>query len=102
MGRRGRRTDGSVRVLARGDAKVLLDLPDNSVGVEELVVDRGPAAELVDLEQALRLRVALGVDQSRVDGAVALLGENLLRRVALRVVDELLGPALRVLGDRDR
>src|SRR3954465_3610888 len=102
MGRRGREMRGGVRVLTRGDAKVLLDLADDAVGVEELRVHLGPAAELVDREQALRPRELLVIGRGRVDRAVALLGEDLLRRRAAGVLDELLGALLRVLGDRDR
>src|SRR4051812_21636755 len=102
MGRRGREMRGAVRVLTRGDAKALLDLADDPVGVEELRVHLGPAAELVDREQALRLRELLRVGRGRVDRAVALLGEDLLRWGAARELDELLRALLPVLGYGDR
>src|SRR4051794_32543729 len=54
---------GRRSVLTGSDAKALLDLSDDPLGIEELVVHRGPAAELVDLEQPARRRVLGLVDQ---------------------------------------
>src|SRR4051794_12853685 len=99
---RGR--EGTGAALAAGaDTEALLDLGHEALFlVEELVGDHVPAAELLDREQALRLRVLLGIDQARVDRAVALLSEDLLGRLGPEVVHELLGVAARVLCDRDR
>src|SRR3954464_12539746 len=93
--------------LGSGDPRRLLDLRDRTlVGIEELVVDLRPAAEVADREQALRrreLRLVLGED-ALVDRPVAPVGEDLLRRRRQRVLHERLRllqvPRLRADGDR--
>src|SRR5215218_10018918 len=91
--------------LCGGDTELLLDLRHGpGVRIEELVVDLVPAAELVDLEQLLRLRVDGLVDLAGDDAAVALVGEDLLRLGRLEEVQErlrLLG-RLGLLRDRGR
>src|SRR4051812_2658785 len=93
--------------LRSGDPRRLLDLGDRAlVGIEELVVDLRPAAEVADREEALRrreLRLVLGEDRP-VDGPVAPVGEHLLRGRRERVLHERLRlPAVLRLGDdRDR
>src|SRR3954452_16744448 len=93
--------------LGSGDPRRLLDLRDRTlVGIEELVVDLRPAAEVADREEALRrreLRLVLGEDRS-VDRPVAPVGEHLLGRRRQRVLHErlrlLLVARLRDDGDR--
>src|SRR5436305_1075210 len=76
---------------ATRDAQLVLDLRDGSVvRVEELLVDRGPAAEVVDREQRLRRRELRLVEVGGDHGSVAELGERLLRSVGVEEVDELL------------
>src|SRR3954471_15573986 len=59
--------------LGSGDSQVLLDLGHGAGRrIEELVVDLGPAAEIVDREQLLGRRELLGVEDLLVDRAVAL------------------------------
>src|SRR6187200_243865 len=103
-----RRTAAPVRAsLGSGHPRVLLDLRHRArVGVEELVVDLRPAAEVADREQPLRRREPRGrlPGHRRVHGAVAPRGEGALRRRRDRVARERLG--LRAMGrlrdDRDR
>src|SRR5215218_5227761 len=92
--------------LRSGDSRGFLDLRHRSgLGVEEVVVDLRPAAEVADREQALGggepRRVAL--QHRLVHRPVAPLGELLLRRRRERVTDERLGlgRVLRALDDRD-
>src|SRR4051812_36262956 len=60
--------------------QVLLDRGDRAlIRVEELVVDLRPAAELVDLEELLGIRVRGLVHEVRQHRAVALGGVDLLR-----------------------
>src|SRR3954466_2065537 len=93
--------------LGSGDPRRLLDLGDRAlVGIEELVVDLRPAAEVADREQPLRrreLRLVLGKD-GLVDRPVAPVGEDLLRRRRQRVLHERLRllAVLRLGHDRDR
>src|SRR4051812_26593032 len=103
-GETARGREGTAAALAAGaDTEALLDSGDDAlVLVEELVRHDAPAAELLDREQLLRLRVLAGVDQARVHRAVALLREDLLGRLGPEVVHELLGVAARVLGHGDR
>src|SRR4051795_838495 len=76
---------------ATRDAQLILDLGDGTVvRVEELGVDPGPAAEVVDGEQRLRGGEPALVEVGRDHGPVAVLGEGLLRRVGVQEVDELL------------
>src|SRR4051794_4416162 len=97
--RRGRDRAG---LAASGLPLALEDLRDLAlVGIEQVVVDLRPAAELADLEQPRRVRVGLLVHQPRHHGAVALRGVDLLGGVASQVVDEGLGlPLLLRLRDR--
>src|SRR4051794_37927594 len=93
--------------LGSGDPRRLLDVGDRAlVGIEELVVDLRPAAEVADREQSLRrreLRLVLGED-ALVDRPVAPVGEDLLRRRRQGVVHERLRllEVLRLRDDRDR
>src|SRR4051795_1993705 len=93
--------------LGSGDPRRLLDLGDRAlVGIEELVVDLRPAAEVADREQPLRrreLRLVLGED-ALVDRPVAPVREDLLRRGRQRVLHERLRllAVLRLRDDRDR
>src|SRR3954469_14277701 len=93
--------------LGSGDPRRLLDLGDRAlVGIEELVVDLRPAAEVADREQPLRrreLRLVLGKDGLR-DRPVAPVGEDLLRRRGQRVLHERLRllAVLRLRDDGDR
>src|SRR6478609_8892234 len=105
--RRATRRAGRASLLGSGDSRVLLDGGDLAlVGVEEVVVELAPAAEVLDGEQAARGRELLGVRREHVlvDGPVAPLGELLLRGLGQRVLHErlrrggLLG--LRQHGDR--
>jgi hypothetical protein len=93
--------------LAGRDPGLFLDLGDRALlGVEELVVDLLPAAEVLDRLEVLgvrELRLVLGED-GLVDRAVAPVGEALLALLAEDVVDE--RPcrgrdALVVVGKRD-
>src|SRR3954454_20671918 len=81
---RAARGAGRVASLAASALPLRLeDLRDRPlVGIEELVVDLAPAAELPDLEQLLRARVLVCVHELRVYRAVALDGEDPLGRVA--------------------
>src|SRR3954468_24077027 len=93
--------------LGSGDPRRLLDLGDRAlVGIEELVVDLRPAAEVADREEALRrreLRLVPGED-GPVDRPVAPVGEHLLRGRRQRVLHERLRllPVARLRDDRDR
>src|SRR6185369_4749113 len=93
-GRPGMRSErgglpGAPPSAARGDSEFLLDLSDRAAFiVEEFVVDFAPAAEFADLEQILRGRELLRVDQLRVDRAIAVFGPQLLARVRPEPVDE--------------
>src|SRR3954447_17962556 len=76
----------------RGLPLLLEDLGDLAlVGVEEVVVDLGPAAELVDLEQAGRVRVGLLGEQARDHRPVAVGRVDLLGGGGAQVVHERLG-----------
>src|SRR5918994_790474 len=98
--RRGRRP-ATVALPGSGHPQVALDVGHRALlGVEELGVDLVPAAELVDLEQVLGGRVGALVDQLREHRAVALGGEDLLRRLGAEPVDERLR-LVGVLGLRD-
>src|SRR5437764_9533971 len=78
--------------LTSADTERFLDLCDDAVvGVEELVVHRAPAAELVDREEPRRSRELLLVDQRGVDRAVALRLEDLLALLRAQERDELAG-----------
>src|SRR5215210_6326822 len=91
--------------LCGGDTELLLDLGHEArVRVEEVGVDLVPAAELVDLEQLLRVRVGRLVDLVGDDAAVPLVGEDLLRLRGLEEVQERLGllGRLSLLGHRRR
>src|SRR3954462_7692473 len=79
----------TIASLCGGDTEVLLDLRHRSrVRVEEVGVDLVPAAELVDLEQLLRLGVDGLVDEVGQDAAVALRRVDLLRLGGLEEVQE--------------
>src|SRR5918999_4463088 len=70
----------------------LEDLRDDSaLRVEELVVDRVPAAELVDLEELGRGREFVGGGRALHDRPIALAGEDLLGLLRVEEVDERLG-----------
>src|SRR6478735_6828177 len=89
--RRATRRAGRASLLGSGDSRVLLDGGDLAlVGVEEVVVELAPAAEVLDGEQATRGRELLGVRREHVlvHGPVAPLGELLLRGLGQRVRDE--------------
>src|SRR5918997_787958 len=109
-GRAGRsaRTGGAPAIavsLCGGDTELLLDLGHGArVRVEEVGVDLVPAAELVDLEERLRVRVRALVHQLGRDRAVALGGVDLLGLLRLEEVQEGLGllGRLGLLGDRGR
>src|SRR5207244_8464301 len=106
----GRRTPRAGSAIAAGLAcsghpQLLLDAGhDALLGVEELVRDRAPAAELRDVEQLLRGREPLRVDQALVDRAVALRGVDLLSLRRLEEVHERLRllRVARLLRGRDR
>src|SRR5262245_51201994 len=99
----GRGTGAAVALLLSGNSLVILDLGEVPVArVEELVVDRRPAAELVDREEARRRRVLRLVDERRLDRAVALAREDLLRRVGPEVVEKRLRRRAGALRDRGR
>src|SRR4051794_527139 len=93
--------------LGSGDPRRLLDLRDRAlVGVEEVVVDLRPAAEVADREEALRrreLRLVL-VEDGLVDGPVAPVGERLLGRGRQGEVEKRLRLlwVARLRDDRDR
>src|SRR3954447_14230889 len=74
---------------ATRDAQLVLDLGDGAVvGVEELVVDLRPAAEVVDGEQRL-LRRELRLVEIRCDNrSVTVVREGLLCRVGVEELDE--------------
>src|SRR5215213_11178046 len=108
-GRRGTRmrapgaAGAAVALLLSREPLILVDGGHHAVlRVEERLVDGRPAAEVVDREQVLRSRVPLLVHQVLVHGPVALLGEDLLRLVAARELDELLGSVRCGGRDRDR
>src|SRR4051794_30807791 len=90
-----RRTGRAGRAAAsatRAHAELLLDVADHRVvGVEELLVDRIPTAEVVDREELLRRGEPLLVHEAREHGPVALGGEDLLRRRRRQEREELLG-----------
>src|SRR5947209_17917449 len=89
-------------LLGSGNTRRLLDLGDEAARrVEELVLDRGPAAEVVDREQAARDRELRGVllEDGLVDRAVAVRREDLLAGRRPEVLQERLG-LRRVLGLR--
>src|SRR4051794_11490446 len=93
--------------LRSGDPRRLLDLRHRArVGIEELVVDLAPAAEVADREEALRGGEprCVALQHGGVHGPVAPLGEPLLGGRRERVVDERLrrSRALRALHHRDR
>src|SRR4051794_29546386 len=103
--RGARRGAGSVAASAGGDTELPLDLGHLAlVGVEELIVDLRPAAELGDREQPRRARVFAGVQFAFEHWAVPVVGEDPLRRRGVQEVHE--RPRLRgvlgVLGHRDR
>src|SRR5215211_1114068 len=90
-GIRGARGAATAASLAGGSALPLAleDLRDLPLArVEELVARLRPAPKLVDLEQLRRSRELGLVDQARVDGAVAVLRVDLLRRIRAQEVDE--------------
>src|SRR3954464_7681714 len=78
---RGRAGRGpAVSSLGGGDTESLLDRRhDAVVRVEELLRDRGPAAELLDREQALRHRELVRAGRALHDRPVALRREDALR-----------------------
>src|SRR5436190_11913525 len=79
----------AVTSLGSRHSLALLDLGDDAlVGIEELVVDLRPPAELGDLEQLRRRRVLRLVHEARDHRAVALCGEDLLRLLGAGEVDE--------------
>src|SRR5262245_36124019 len=88
-GRRG----VSVTVLLSWDSERLLDLLHDALPrVEPLLVDRPPPAEQLVRDRRLarsdrELALELG-ERLLVDGAVAVLGEDLLRRVRLEIARE--------------
>src|SRR5919202_304440 len=93
--------------LGSGDPRGLLDLGDRPlVGVEELVVDLRPAAEVADGEEPLRRRELRPVprEDRPVDRPVAPVGEHLLRDGRERVLHERLRltQVLRLRDHRDR
>src|SRR4051812_8361462 len=91
-------------LAASGLPLVLEDLGDLAlVGVEEVVVDLRPAAELVDLEQPGWVRIGLLVEEARHNRAVAIGGVDLLGCVGAQEVHERLGlVGLARLGDHRR
>src|SRR3954447_1668455 len=102
---RGRRATATGELLRGRDSKGLLDLRHRPlVGIEELVVDLAPAAELVNREQVLRRRELRLVDQRLVERAVALRLEDLLALLGAQERDEglRLRRVLRVRRHRDR
>src|SRR4051794_17987678 len=108
-GMRGTRRRGpvcagaAVALLLSREPLVLVDAGHHAVlRIEELLVDGRPSAEVVDREQVLWRRVFRLVHEVLVDRAVALLTEDLLRLVAAREVDELLGLVGGTGGHGDR
>src|SRR3954451_2711566 len=88
---------------ATRDAQLVLDLGDGAVvGVEELVVDLRPAAEVVDGEKRLRRRELRLVEVRCDNRAVPVVRERLLRLVGVEELDEGLRGSRSVLGHRDR
>src|SRR5258707_14742206 len=87
-----------------GHSEFGLDLRDGTAFVvEEFVVDLAPAAELADLEQVLRGRELLRVNELRVDRAVAIFGPQFLTFVRPEELEEIFRRRLRrAFGDRDR
>src|SRR5829696_5494847 len=96
---------GLVALAANRDSDLLLDVGhDPGLLVEELLVHVAPAAQVGDGEQPRRLREVVRGRDLLVDGAVALVDEDLLGLVRQQVVDERLGllGILALGGDRDR
>src|SRR3954470_3524144 len=89
----GRARPAATELAGASRSPLLLeDLRDLAlVGVEEVVVDLRPAAQLADVEQAGGVRITLLVEQTAHHGPVALGGEDPLRPVAAQEVDEGLG-----------
>src|SRR5690349_17803725 len=89
---RGRATGRPPRARvasATRDAQLVLDLRDGAVlRVEELLVHRRPATEIVDGEQRLRGRELRLVEVGGDDRPVAVLREGLLRGIGVEEVDE--------------
>src|SRR5437763_7265693 len=99
--RAGRAPGSASALLGSGDSQPLLDLGDDPVArIEELRHHLVPAAHVVDREEAGgRGELAL-VHERGHNRSVAALGEDLLRRVGVQPVGELLRGRLRVLRDR--
>src|SRR5215212_6787138 len=94
----------TVVLVLDGDTDAPLDIEhDAAVGVEELVSRLRPAAEVVDGEQAARLREVAFRGDVLVERPVAVLEEDTLRVLRHEEVDEGLGliGVLAVLRDRD-
>ena len=92
---------------ARSAGGLVVDLRDGAVlGLEQLVVDLAPAAEVVDRVELLRRREVDGelLRDGPVDGAEAGLGPRLLALGRVEEVDERLRLLLVLAGveDRDR
>src|SRR3954467_6566929 len=93
-----RGAEAAVALLLSRDSLGLLDVDQVAlVGVEELVRDLRPAAELVDLEQAARRRVLDLVHQALHDRAVPIARVDLLRLLGVQEVQERLCGGLAVL-----
>src|SRR5690349_4536890 len=79
-------------LAGRGDTEALLDLGHDPVrGVEELLLDGRPAADLVDREEHLRPREVELARDARDDRAVAVAAPQRLAGGRAQELDERLG-----------